>query len=46
MDARNEDPPTVDLVDCEDSHKDPMNVDDLPTGPNADVGAKAENTKE
>ena len=45
-DALNEDLPTVDLVDSEDSHEDPMNVDDLPMGPNADAGAEAKSTKD
>ena len=42
----NEDPPIVDLVDSEDSHKDPMNVDDLPTGPPTDAGAEVESAKD
>ena len=45
-DALNEDPPTVDLVDSEDSHEDPMNVDDLPRGPNADARVEAESTED
>ena len=42
----NEDPSTVDLMDSEDSHKDPMNLDDLPTRPNADARAKAESAED
>ena len=42
----NEDPSIVDLVDREDFHVDPMNLDDLPTGLNADVGVEAENAKD
>ena len=39
-DALNEDLMTVDPMDGKDSHEDPMNVDDLPTGPNEDVAAE------
>ena len=41
VDPLNEDPLTVDLLDSKDSHEDPMNVDDLPTGPIAEAGADA-----
>ena len=36
----------MDLVDSEDFHKDPMNVDDLPTGPPADARAEAESAED
>ena len=42
----NEDPPTMDLVDSKDFHEDPINVDDLPTGPFADVGVEAESDED
>ena len=46
VDAPKKDPSTVDLVDSEDSHKDQMNVDDLPTDLNVDVGAEAESAED
>ena len=46
VDPLNEDPPIVDLVDSKDSHKDPMNLDDLPTGLIADAGAEAESAED
>ena len=45
-DSLNMDPPAVDLLDKEDFHKDPMNVDDLPIGLTADVGADAESAED
>ena len=44
--ALNEDPPTVDPMDNEDSHEDPMNVDDLPMGLKVNVAAEAESAKD
>ena len=46
VDPLNEDPPTVDLMDSEDSYEDPMNVDDLPMGLSADAGAEAESAED
>ena len=45
-DPLNEDPPIVDLVDSEDSHEDPMNVDDLPMGSPADAGVEAKSAED
>ena len=45
-DPLNEDPPIVDLVDSEDFHEDPMNVDDLPTDPPVDAGVEAESAED
>ena len=45
-DPLNEDPPTVDLRDSKDSHEDPMNVDDLPTGPTVEAGAEVESVED
>ena len=41
-----EDPVTMDSMDDEDSHKDPMNLNDLPAGPNEDVVVEVENAKD
>ena len=46
VDSLNVDPPDVDSLDREDFHKDPMNVDDLPTGPTADAKVDAESTED
>ena len=46
MDSLNVDPLIVDPLDIEDSHDDPMNVDDLPTGPTADAGVEAESAED
>ena len=36
----------MDLLDSEDSHKDPMNVNDLPTSPIVDAGIEAESAED
>ena len=45
-DALNEDPLTVDPMDGEDSHEDPMNVDDLLMGPLGDAVVEAESVED
>ena len=46
VDSLNVYPLAVDPLDREDFHKDPMNVDDLPIGPTANVGADAESIED
>ena len=46
VDALNEDPLTVDPMDSEDSHEDPMNVDDLPTNLKANAAVQAKSAED
>ena len=45
-DALNEDPLTLDPMDGEDYHEDPMFVDDLPMGPLGDAAIEAESAED
>ena len=45
-DSLNVDPPPIDPLGREDSHEDPMNVDDLPTSLTADVGEEADSAED